>query len=426
MIADSNGIIERLFRRTRHGIKLGLDRMLAASADAGNPHRAYRSIHVAGTNGKGSTCAFMESCLRTFGFQTGLFTSPHLVRFEERFIMNGQPVAADSWLEVYADMDRIIERYDLTFFEAVTLTAFELFRRSGVEWAVFETGMGGRLDATNIIDPEVSVITSISMDHAEYLGNNLLSIAGEKLGIVKNEVPLIMIKPPQEEIAALAVSVCADKSTECFFVDGNDIASYNANKDNASFLYKNTEITTNLRGKFQALNAITAYSALKRAGFSDDGLIVDGIKNTFIPGRFQVIELKGHFVVFDAGHNPGAAEVLVSALRDRFAGFPLCIVTGIMKDKDISGIFKSYCSIASRLILTSPETSRAASVECLLQHVPADFRGKCESIADVGTAVSTALARNYEKAICITGSFFTVGEAMSSLGVEPYRFYPSN
>ena len=259
---DSREIIERLFSRTRHGIKLGLDRMLAASDETGNPQNAYSSIHVAGTNGKGSVCAYMEAVIRSTGFRTGLFTSPHIVNFEERFIINGNPVPTLKWLEVYCDVENIIEKYNLTFFEAITLIAFELFKREKVEWAIFETGMGGRLDATNIIVPRVSVISVIGMDHTEYLGKNLSSIATEKLGIVKKNVPLVMLKSPQSAIESLAIKRCDEMSAPCFMVSEDHSGEYATNVNSTNFLYNGKKFTTTLNGKFQVKNAMVAIKAL--------------------------------------------------------------------------------------------------------------------------------------------------------------------
>ena len=169
METSSRIISQRLFLRTTHGIKLGLDRMRAAADRIGNPQDQYPSVHIAGTNGKGSVCAYLDSCLRRMGFKSGLFTSPHIVDFEERFIINGRPVASESWVAVYRDIEPVIEELGLTFFEAATLIAFELFKREKVEWAVFETGLGGRLDATNIIRPEAAVVTRLAMDHMDLL-----------------------------------------------------------------------------------------------------------------------------------------------------------------------------------------------------------------------------------------------------------------
>ncbi|NLE02707.1 MAG: bifunctional folylpolyglutamate synthase/dihydrofolate synthase, partial [Fibrobacter sp.] len=188
---NGSEIKKHLYSLVNKGIKYDLDRMIAAANSINNPQTFYKSFHVAGTNGKGSTCSFIESVLRASGFKTGLYTSPHILRFEERFRVNGEIVTEDKWLSVYKDIHDKLDIYNLTFFEASTLIAFELFKRENVDWAVFETGLGGRLDATNIIMPQVSVITRIAMDHMDLLGNTLADIAKEKFGIIKKDTSVV-------------------------------------------------------------------------------------------------------------------------------------------------------------------------------------------------------------------------------------------
>jgi len=414
-----DAITQHLFGKTANGIKFGTDRMAQASAKIGDPHAAYPSFHVAGTNGKGSTCAYIESIIRSHGFTTGLFTSPHIKRFEERFMINGRPVATRAWMEVYGDLAAAIETCNLTFFEAITLMAFELFKREKVDWAVFETGMGGRLDATNIVVPKVSVITTIAMDHRDYLGGDLLSIAGEKLGIVKKHVPLIIVQPPQPDVKELVLRHCAERQAPCTMVSAQDAGACSTNGNSLCFTHIGRRFTTGLRGGFQIVNALAALKAAEAAGFSDEAAMVNGIGRTFVPGRFHLFELHNRTVVFDVGHNPNAAQLFVQALRDHFHGLPVCIVAGIMKDKDCAGILAQYSLAASRLILTQPKTKRAATARQLAGLIPAGYGGASVCIDDVDRAVATALEGS-EKVVCVAGSFFTVGEAMTALGIEPY------
>jgi dihydrofolate synthase / folylpolyglutamate synthase len=412
-------IAEQLFKKTTHGIKLGLDRVRRAAELSGNPQSAYASIHVAGTNGKGSTCAYIESVVRAHGAKTGLFTSPHLVRFEERFMIDGKPIPEEKWVCVYHDLAGIIESLGLTFFEAVTLIAFELFKRENVEWAVLETGMGGRLDATNIALPRVSVITSLGLDHMDYLGKDLVSIAREKLGIVKPNVPLVIARPENQDVFNLAQQQCALMDAPCHFVSADDADSRRQSADATSFVSHGLEFTTVLLGEYQIQNTMVAIRSAQCAGFTDDAAIVGGIARTRMPGRFHVVGLHGRTVVFDVGHNPAAAEAFSTALRRRYHGFSVCMVAGIMKDKDAAGVLRSYCAVANRLIVTQPKIERAADCDTLLRNIPGDFKGRRDCIADVGTAVLTAL-QGQEQIVCIAGSFHTVGEAMQTLEVEPY------
>jgi dihydrofolate synthase / folylpolyglutamate synthase len=412
-------IAARLFARTTKGIKLGLDRMREAAGRFDNPQQSYRSIHVAGTNGKGSTCAYMESALRASGFTTGLFTSPHIVDFEERFIVNGRPVPAARWGEVYADLEKTIEELDLTFFEATTLMAFELFKRENVQWAVFETGLGGRLDSTNILVPKVSVITTIAMDHQHYLGNDLLSIAGEKLGIIKRRVPLVMAEPSDPAVRRLALSLCLQNSCPCIFAAPSAVTPLEEAGQATAFSYHGARFTLPLAGDHQLTNALCAIKALAAAGIRNLTTVSDGIAATILPGRFQVIKRNGATIIFDVGHNPDAAAAFVKTLEKHFPAIKPCMVVGIMKDKDSKGMFEAYCSRAGRLVLVHPAIDRAAQTSLLAQSVPAWFEGKVEQAGDVGEAALKACASG-DEVVCITGSFYTVGEAMQKLGVSPY------
>jgi dihydrofolate synthase/folylpolyglutamate synthase len=322
-------------------------------------------------------------------------------------------------VDVYEDLEQYIEKFSLTFFEAITLIAFELFKREKVEWGVFETGMGGRLDATNILTPKVTVITTIAMDHGQYLGNDLISIAKEKLGIVKKNVPLIISKPQQPEIEALVMEHCASLHAPSTLISSKNAVACITNGNGSCFMRSGRKFVTALRGEFQIKNALVALAATEAAGLSDPVAQVEGVARTSIPGRFHIVELNNKIVVFDVGHNPNAAEVFVHTVRGHFDGLPICVVAGIMSDKDIGGILQSYCSIASRLICTQPKTDRAASAEFLATSIPVLYKGVCDCVPEVDKAVSEALS-GHEKVVCITGSFFTVGEAMIALGIEPY------
>jgi dihydrofolate synthase/folylpolyglutamate synthase len=415
----SSQISQRLFSRTTQGIKLGLERMQTASKRLENPQNEYKSIHVAGTNGKGSTCAYLESCLRRMGFATGLFTSPHIVDFEERFIINGTTVSSEKWVGVYRDLEQVINELDLTFFEAATLIAFELFKRENVEWAIFETGLGGRLDATNILRPNVSVITKIAMDHMNFLGNDLASIAGEKLGIVKRGVPLLMTEPQEPDIRKLALAVCLQNGSKCQFVSESMAQKITTFGSSPAFTWHDQKFELTLAGMYQVQNALVAIRALNAAGFKDNAVIAEGIRSTILPGRFQVLKMRGKTIVFDVGHNPDAAKSFIETLAAVFPNAATCLVTGIMKDKDAAGIFEQYCKKASRIILTKPDVERSAETGELRPKVPAWFKGDVVEIERVGDAVDAALTSECD-VVCVVGSFYTVGEGMEKLGVAPY------
>jgi len=418
---QSQEIIQRLFARTAQGIKLGLDRMEKAALRLGNPQNAYKSFHVAGTNGKGSACAYIESVLRHKGFKTGLFTSPHIIDFEERFAVNGSPIPTRQWVEVYNDIAPLIEELSLTFFEATTLLAFELFRREKVDYAVFETGMGGRLDATNILTPVASSITSISIDHREFLGNDVLAISSEKLGIVKQQVPCVMVFPKSAAVRDKAESVCAEKNSRLVFARAeSEVEHIEETQHGLAFTYKGRKFSTPLRGIHQVENALVAIKTLEAGGMTDLHDIVTGIAKTFLPGRFHIETIRGKTVVFDVGHNPDAAAIFTNALSTRFTNSPICLVVGIMKDKDGAAMFEQYCRRAQRIILTQPATERSADIEMLKELIPAWYTGKIEWEKQVNEAMEKALSTSEPVVGCV-GSFFTVGEAMKELGIRPYN-----
>jgi dihydrofolate synthase / folylpolyglutamate synthase len=419
-VDESLEIAQRLFSRTTHGIKLGLERMQSAAARFGDPQNAYPSIHVAGTNGKGSTCAYIEAVLRSQGYTTGLFTSPHIVSFEERFIIGGRPVSSGQWVGVYRDMESTIEELGLTFFEAATLIAFELFKREKVDFAVFETGMGGRLDSTNIIMPRACAITRIAMDHMAFLGSDLKSIAREKLGIVKKSVPCIMAEPQSREVRELAQTLCDDNQARLEFANSMKDARNIENAGNGvSFTYDNQRFVLPLAGTHQVQNALVAIKTLRAAGSTDLKKMSGEMEKTFLPGRFQIVEHGEKTIVFDVGHNPDAVQSFIETCSRRFADIHLCLVIGIMKDKDMAGMFQQYCKRATKIFLARPKGERSADIELLKSNVPPWFNGPVHDTGSVADSVKAALA-SPEKVIGITGSFFTVGEAMISLGMSPY------
>jgi dihydrofolate synthase/folylpolyglutamate synthase len=417
-------IRKHLFSLVTRGIKYDLERMNSAAEVCGSPQNAYPCFHVAGTNGKGSICAYLDSGLRSCGYRTGLFTSPHLVRFEERFLIDGSPVSEPVWLDVYRDLQSAIEKFRLTFFEASTLMAFEIFRRQKVQWAVFETGLGGRLDATNVVVPAVSVISRIAMDHMDYLGTDLVAIASEKLGIVKPGIPLIMAKSESGIINALAAKHCDETGTSCRFVTKTEGHHCRIDSEGASFIWEDNPYRINLRGEYQVVNALLALCALKSAGadagFNDHCAITKGFENAWLPGRFQAMTIRNRDVIFDVGHNPDAARAFCRSLGRISKGKSICFVPGIMKDKDIAGIMAHYSAVASRFVCTAPATERAAAPEDLQKNIPGVFRGTCSLAATVAAAIELAF-KSSEDIICIAGSFFTVGEAMKCLKIDPYN-----
>lgn len=415
MLTDADKIKEHLFSLTTKGIKYDLDRITQAAKKCGSPQNSFRIFHVAGTNGKGSTCVFLESILREQGYKTGLFLSPHIVKFEERFLINGRMIDERKWVDVYRDLHLIIDEFRLTFFEAITLIAFELFKREKVDFMVCETGLGGRLDATNIITPVVSVISSIAMDHFEYLGNTLLEIASEKAGIIKENVPVVC-GADNADVRSLIKNVCDKKNTVCKFVSEN---MYNVNKACAAteFTSDGYEYQIKLLGEYQVKNAVMAIEAIKLAGLFVYDSVFRAIKNAYIPGRFEQVTVNGKKVIFDVGHNCQAAEMLKKNLQSYFESKKVCIVTGIMKDKDVAGVLAVYSGFADHIILTHPQIERAELPEKMFLMTKENVREKFSINGTVAGAVSEALSKEND-IVCVCGSFYTVGEAFESLGIS--------
>ncbi|MBN1127807.1 MAG: bifunctional folylpolyglutamate synthase/dihydrofolate synthase [Chitinispirillaceae bacterium] len=412
-------IRNRLFSLRTRGIRYGLERVMRAAARMDDPHNSCPCIHVAGTNGKGSVCAFLESGLRRLGFTTGLYTSPHLVAFEERFLINGRPVSEESWIAVYEEIQPLIDEQELTFFEVATLMAFELFRRAGVEWAIYETGLGGRLDATNIVMPRVSIITSLALDHEEYLGKGLAAVAGEKLGIIKHRTPVVMALPESDEVRSLAMIHAIRNETDVAFVSPDQCGRYAEETDAMRFIWHGQEFVIRLPGVYQLLNAQLAVSALRSAGFFNLQAVAQGFVQARLPGRFQIETVGGKTVVFDVNHNPHSAQAFCSELRRRFPGRSIVMVVGIMKDKDIPAMLSCYASVSRHLLFAAPATDRAAQAHGLRAALPREYDGKSETAGAVSDAFRLALD-GHEEVVCVTGSFFTVGEAMACAGIRPY------
>lgn len=415
---DINEIKKHLFSLANKGIKYDLQRMTEAARECGNPQFSYKSFHVAGTNGKGSTCAYLESMLLASGFKTALYTSPHILQFEERFRINGKIIDQEQWLNVYKDIRSIIDDFNLTFFEASTLIAFEIFKRNKVDWVVFETGLGGKLDATNIIVPQVSVITNIAIDHTQLLGKDIISIAGEKAGIIKKCVPAVVAHNEDPEVVKLFETCSSNLNAPLHVVSCSEIENLRSNDSGYIFSRNGLDFRISMSGKYQISNALLAVKAMECASVFDYNVCKKGLFEAFIPCRFQLIGFKGRKILLDVGHNPDAANSLVNNIKARFPDLSFCIITGIMKDKDYAGIIRKYSEIADTVIYTRPQIDRASKPEDLKMSVP-EVKIKNEICQTIADAVDTAFKGSHD-IICIAGSFHTVGEACEYLGINPF------
>lgn len=417
--------IRYLYGLQKYGIKFGLSKTANLLRAFGNPHHRGKYIHVAGTNGKGSVAAMVASVLSASGLRVGFYSSPHLVRFTERFLINGVEMPRDEAAGITGElMDVIQPKSPPTFFEVVTAMALIYFARKQTDISVIEVGMGGRLDATNVIRPLVSVITNISLEHQFFLGSRIIDIAGEKAGIIKKGVSLVT-GATQPAVLSLFGSLCERRKARLYRV-GRDVRY---RKDGLGFTYrglshnlKGTEL--GLRGGFQRRNAATALGAvelLEQKGFRispED--ILSGLKKVSWPGRIHVFQERPA-VVLDGAHNPGAAKTLSRTISEDFSYRHLILVIGVMKDKDIQKILQELLPLADYVIYTRPEYYRAAN--------PEELQNEGEPFGRPGEVAPT-IARGLERAremadpedmILVTGSLFTVGEAMTCLDPETYR-----
>jgi len=407
--------------------KFDLENISMLAEALGHPERKYRSVHIAGTNGKGSTAAFTESILRTAGIKTGLYTSPHLERINERIRVNGEEISdadfAESFTKIQILIEELLARGELrahpTFFEVVTALAFEHFAKVGVEIAVFEVGLGGRLDATNILTPEVSVITRVDFDHENFLGHSIEEIAGEKAGIIKAGVPVILaaqraeardviLKRAAELGAAVHESEREYVAEVVSFVDGCVRADVTDVRSVARF-----RVAPNLRGQFQlgnAVNAIAVAGMLRQRGRAISAAAIEqGIANAIWPGRIEKLQ-SGPDVYLDGAHNPSAARELANFLKENFAGRHITLLFAAMRDKAVDEIAGILFPLAAEVIFTQPKISRAISAAQVAE-MAGEYASHFRVIPDAQAAFEEALAgaRN-DDAIFVTGSLYLVGE----------------
>ncbi len=379
-----------LYSTQQFGIKLGLENTHRLLAAAGHPETACRFLHVAGTNGKGSVCAMLDSILRAAGHRTGLYTSPHLVNFRERIRVNGEMIPEPEVARILSDLRDATRDWPHapTFFELATVLAIRHFADTGVDYVVLETGMGGRLDSTNAVTPLVSVITPIAMDHAQWLGNTLEEIAGEKAGILKPGIPAV--SAPQEAAAAEALLRRAREAGAPLRI-----------------VSEPSEMPVNLLGSHQRRNASLAIAALCDAGIAvaeDD--VRTGLATVQWPARFQKI---GRFVL-DGAHNPHGSAQLVITWREVFGEERALVIFGALRDKDYSEMLTALAPVADAFWFVPLASSRGEAPEFLAKGCPFPHR----IFTNLGTAMSEA--RRQPKRVLVTGSLFLVGEALESLG----------
>jgi dihydrofolate synthase/folylpolyglutamate synthase len=419
--------LERLFALEQFGIKLGLDNIRAILAELGNPERSYRSIHIAGTNGKGSVAAMVERGLRAAGLKTGRYTSPHLDRVEERVAINGEPIDRATFTVITGDvLDAVDRLLDLgpgggglaappTFFEVSTAVAFEAFRRAGIDVAVVEVGLGGRFDATNVLTPTITAITSIALDHERHLGQTLSEIAFEKAGIAKRGVPLIIGRLPREATARIAKVAHA--------VEAPLFDAHATTTDR-----KYPPLSLALAGRHQLENAAVAVAILERWSALTRHIpteaIVTGLTQCEWPARLEWLRLpfdsqSDHVatgthgeLLIDAAHNPAGAAALASYLQDT-GSKPLPMVFAAMADKDVNGMIGALAPAALSFIATTVPHARARTADQLAADIRRMVTVPVEPVPSPLDAVRRALERSPRAVAC--GSIYMIGPLRARL-----------
>jgi dihydrofolate synthase / folylpolyglutamate synthase len=413
--------LSAMYALRRFGIKLGLDAINAVLTDLGHPQNEYRIIHIAGTNGKGSVAAMLSTILHEAGYRVGRYTSPHLERFNERICIDNVPIGDATVVSAY---ERVCATprlgRELTFFEFTTAMALYAFARQKVQWAIVETGMGGRLDATNAVRPELTVITNIALEHKAYLGNTLAAIAGEKAGIVKAGVPLVT--GVSQKSARDVILKRAEDLGAPTYLKGRDFRCRQSKESRFSYFGRShvwRHLISGLKGRHQIENAALALAACETltgtggVDISEDE-IRKGLVNSRWPGRLEVVSARP-LVILDGAHNLMAARKLARYLKEQYPHKKITLVIGVLDDKAYEPILKDLMVPCHRVVITQPVIDRAVPAKKLAD-VARKFATEVAVVPDVGAAVGQALQQCADdEVVCVAGSLYVVGEAKAAL-----------
>lgn len=413
--------LDWLYSLETMGIKLGLDNVSELLERLGNPQRSFKSVHVGGTNGKGSVCAMTASIIREAGHCAGLYTSPHIIDFRERIQVGGDQISEPELMSLIEEIRPIVDEMArsgaekrLTFFEITTALAFRHFADKGVEHAVVEVGMGGRLDATNVICPECSIITRIGLEHTRYLGSTIPQIAYEKAGIIKPGVPVLTAERNREALEVIR-RVAKERNAPLRIVGRGmkyELVSYGIDGIAVRFGKEGPVCHIPLPGRFQAANSALAYGCveeLRRRGAAiGEEDVVAGLGKVRWPGRMEVLR-RSPLVMLDASHTPDGAAVVSEEIR-RVAKGRVILVLGVLEDKDVQSIAKHFGRIASVAIAAAPRTKRAFPAEAVRDALEPHCE-RVEVVKDVGEAFERALSyAGPGDTVVVTGSLYTIGE----------------
>ena len=433
--------LDEMYGLGRFGIKLGMETIKGILDALGSPEKKFKTIHIAGTNGKGSIASYIASILCASGFKTGLYTSPHLVKFNERFVINNCECSDDDVVEAYLAVKKAdTGKRKATFFELATAMGFYLFGREEVDWAVIETGMGGRLDATNVLKPVVSVISNLSIEHTMYLGNTIEEIAMEKGGIIKEKIPVVTGVTQASALSVLRKS--AEKKNSPFYIYGKDFTTNTVSLTGSTDLTHSSEnlfdyngiknrwkgLEIGLKGDHQIGNAALALAAVEIALTSADSdfphsvnkftdpaqmekNVRKGLMDTTWPGRLEYI-MENPVVILDGAHNLDAAENLGRYLKEKVKCRQLTMVIGILDDKPCEAMLRYLTASADRIIFTKAAIDRSLEPVVLKEYAMKITKAEINIIDDVAEAVDFAVNNSSEKdVVCVAGSLYVAGEA---------------
>lgn len=408
------------------GSYLGLEEISRVLDRLGNPEKQLKFVHVAGTNGKGSTATLLESCLRKGGYTVGLYTSPHLVRYNERFKVNGEEISDELLASVTERVKVVVDTLEKapTQFELMTCIGFCCFLEAGCDIVVLEVGLGGRADTTNVIPvPEAAVITRIGLEHTEILGDTLEKITAEKAGIVKAGGTVIL-GDPTPEVLSVTEEICRRQGAELILSDPAEAKPISRSVEGQKFGWKQySEISLSLLGRHQLQNGCTALAtieALKGKGWNiPDEAVLEGFRTAVWPGRFECVS-RNPTVIIDGGHNQQCAEAIADALKEYFPGKKCTFLIGVMADKNFKGIFDALLPLAEKVLAVTPDSPRALKAPRLCEKLEEEY-GFVNAVSyDALDDALNALRQEAgaEDLICICGSLYMVGDVRSALGLK--------
>ncbi|MGB6129578.1 MAG: folylpolyglutamate synthase/dihydrofolate synthase family protein [Psychrilyobacter sp.] len=401
--------LKELYSLTNMGIKLGLDNIKNILKLMGNPQDNYKILHIAGTNGKGSTATILEASLLEAGYKVGKYTSPHIEKFNERIVVNKEQISDEKICSYYKKIRTLIEENNLdpTFFEITTAMMFDYFKDCDCEYVVLETGLGGRFDATNVCHPEISIITNVSMDHINILGNNLDDIAHAKCGIIKDS-PVVVADSSPELIAAV------EKETKNYVnvIKKYSDVKFELTKDfRTNIFIDGLEFNLSLYGKYQINNFLGAYEALKKIGISNKN-IQNAVSKVFWPGRFEIYSKESPLLILDGAHNVDAASRLKENIISKYKKKDIVTIVAILEDKDRKGILEEISKFSDEIIFTSLEDFHRGTSGSELLDLVSTFKNQ---IVENDLVKAFELAKKTKKVIVICGSFYLLSRFKKSI-----------